>query len=95
MNIRLDQTVTFTVDWRDSFGNPAPAPADITPFVGDPAYLQVEDLGDGVFKVTPLARVDGDSAGVHSAIGSVSDVVNVAGGAATSGAIVWGTPTPA
>ena len=94
MQLRLDQTVTFTVDWKDSAGNPAPAPAGVVPYVGDPNLVKVEDLGNGEYKLTPLAVEDGVLAGVTAPFGSVADTVVVSGGAATHGTIVWGTPAP-
>ena len=94
MQLRLDQTVTFTVAWKDSAGNPAPAPAGVTPYAGDPNLVKVEDLGNGEYKLTPLALEDGVLVGVSAPFGSVTDTVVVSGGAATSGTIVWGTPAP-
>ena len=95
MQLRLDQTVTFTVAWKDSAGHSVNAPAGVTPYVGDPNYVSVEDLGAGTYKVTPKALVDGELVGVSAPFGSVTDTVAVSGGAATSGTIVWGTPEPA
>lgn len=94
INLRMDQTVTFTVEWKDSLGNVVAAPADATPYAGD-ASVTVTDLGGGTYQVHPHAIETGVQAGVSTSTFHAVDQVNIEGGVATSGTVVWGTPTPA
>lgn len=94
--IRQDQTVTFTIQWTDAQGNPAPAPAGgLQLNVSDPSKASLTGDGNGTYTVHPLAQTTGVD--IVANIGSVQAVGHLAiqGGAATGGVIVWGTPTPA
>lgn len=97
MQIRLDQTITFTAVWKDSLGNPAAQPSGVVVVGVDMTKFSVTVLSDGVtYKVTPKATFSSPvTFGLGSPNAGATDSLTVVGGQAVSGTLVWGTPTPA
>lgn len=97
VNLRMDETVTFTIQWVDSLGNAVTGPSDGAAWTDHPEFVHVDDLGGGTYKVTPLGQVPdpGVKVGVSGEFVAATDDVVIQGGVPVGGTVVWGTPEPA
>lgn len=92
--VRLDQTIKFTVGWKDQLGNPAPAPASVSASVSDAAKATVVDNGDGSFTVQPRS-MGTVTVNVASSSALAQDTLNITQRLqAVTGTLSWDAPNP-
>lgn len=95
--LRVNQTVRFTVNWKDANGNPAlPPTGPLHTSVSDPSKATVQDNGDGSYTLVPAAEGNSLAVSVIAAdnVTAALGLVTISGGVAKSGDIVFDAPTP-